>query len=105
MGFYEISDMNSYLVDLQILVDNLLDVWACLDPNCILTKPKLHLMAHTPEDISQFGPACLYATEIHESFNAVFQRCSILSNHQNPSHDIAITLGDMEQFKHNHVVH
>ena len=87
--------------DLQILLDNVLDLWAIVDPMRITTKLKLHVLgAHTREDIRHFGPAILFSTEVFECWNAVFRLCSVLSNHQAPSHDIAVTLADMERFKH-----
>lgn len=86
--------------DLQILIDNLLDIWATIDPRRIITKVKLHVLAHLPDDIRRFGPAVIFAMEIFECFNAVFRMCSVLSNHLAPSRDIAITLADMERFKH-----
>ncbi|KAJ7488709.1 hypothetical protein B0H11DRAFT_2405755 [Mycena galericulata] len=95
-----IKDMDSYLVDLQILIDNVLDIWGLIDPNKILVKGKLHVLAHLVDDVRRFGPAILYSTEIFECWNRIFRLCSILSNHAAPSRDIAVTLGDMERFKH-----
>ncbi len=83
-----------------MLVNNLLDAWALFDPNRILVKMKLHVLAHLPDDIRRFGLIMLYSTEIFECWNAIFRMCSILSNHLAPSHDIAVTLADMERFKH-----
>ncbi|KAJ7791591.1 hypothetical protein B0H14DRAFT_3094462 [Mycena olivaceomarginata] len=60
----------------------------------------LHTLPHLPDDVRQFGPAILYATEIFECWNAIFCLCSIFSNHLAPSRNIAATLADMEQFKH-----
>ncbi|KAJ6527730.1 hypothetical protein B0H19DRAFT_1243211 [Mycena capillaripes] len=37
--------------------------------------------------------------KIFECWNTVFRLCSVLSNHQVPSLDIAATLADMERFK------
>ncbi|KAJ7889214.1 hypothetical protein B0H13DRAFT_1626836, partial [Mycena leptocephala] len=61
---------------------------------------QLHALPHLPEDIRHFGPPVLFATKDFECWNTIFRLCSILSDHQAPSHDIAITLGDMELFKH-----
>ncbi|EDR05872.1 uncharacterized protein LACBIDRAFT_329329 [Laccaria bicolor S238N-H82] len=98
--FPEIKDMDSYLSDLEVLINNVLDLWAVVDPSHIQYKYKLHVLPHLKEDIRRFGPAVLFATEVFECWNAVFRLCSVLSNHQAPSHDIAVTLADMERFKH-----
>ena len=54
---------------------------------------------HLAEDIKQFGPLITQATEGFEGFHGVFRSCSILSNHQAPSRDIALQLADQEGFK------
>ncbi|THH10950.1 hypothetical protein EW146_g8209 [Bondarzewia mesenterica] len=98
--YHEIKNMDAYLEDLQILIDNLLDIWAEFDPRHILYKQKLHVLTHFPQDIRRHGPASLYSTEVFECWNAIFRMCSVLSNHLAPSRDIAVTLADMERFKH-----
>ncbi|KAJ3978496.1 hypothetical protein F5890DRAFT_1397533, partial [Lentinula detonsa] len=40
----EIDDLNQYLDDLQVLIANVLDAWALVDPAKILKKIKLHLL-------------------------------------------------------------
>ncbi|KAJ6552358.1 hypothetical protein B0H10DRAFT_1849475 [Mycena sp. CBHHK59/15] len=100
LWYPEIKDMDTYLSDLQIVIDNVLDHWAIIDPTWIINKFKLHVLPHTPEHIRRFGPAVLFSTEVFECWNAVFRLCSVLSNHQAPSLDIAVTLADMERFKH-----
>ncbi|KAJ7890150.1 hypothetical protein B0H14DRAFT_3126792 [Mycena olivaceomarginata] len=100
LWYPEIKNMELYLADLEILINNLLDIWGVIDPNRILVKGKLHVLAHTIDDIRRFGPSVIYATEIQECWNAIFRLCSIFSNHLSPSRDIAKTLGDMERFKH-----
>ena len=86
--------------DLEILIANVLDIWSLIDPKRIFVKPKLHLLLHLLFDIRDHGPAPLYATEIFECFNAIFRMCSVLSNHQAPSRDIAWACADMDRFKH-----
>ncbi|KAJ7803462.1 hypothetical protein B0H14DRAFT_3091985 [Mycena olivaceomarginata] len=56
LWFPEIKDMRVYLADLQVLVDNLLDIWGLIDPNRILVKGKLHVLPHTLDDTRRFGP-------------------------------------------------
>ncbi|KAJ7749818.1 hypothetical protein DFH07DRAFT_746516, partial [Mycena maculata] len=100
LWFPEIRDIKEYCSDLRIAVGNVLDGFAVLDPTKILSKIKLHLLAHTPEDVVAFGPLLGTITEMFECFNAVFRFCSILSNHLAPSRDIALQLADQEGLKH-----
>ncbi|KDQ05921.1 hypothetical protein BOTBODRAFT_182090 [Botryobasidium botryosum FD-172 SS1] len=100
LWFPTIRNMDQYLVDLQILIDNVLDLWSLIDPGRVLDKGKLHVLLHIVDDIRRMGPGVLYATEIFECFNAVFRMCSILSNHQAPSRDIARQFSHLEGFKH-----
>ncbi|KAJ6538220.1 hypothetical protein DFH09DRAFT_930637 [Mycena vulgaris] len=96
----EIKNMDKYLADLNMAINNVLDRWAIVDPTRITQKYKLHVLPHIPEAVRRFGPTILFATEIFECWNSVFRLCSVLSNHQAPSLDIATTLADMERFKH-----
>ncbi|KAJ7835607.1 hypothetical protein B0H13DRAFT_2108073 [Mycena leptocephala] len=73
----EIDDMDEYLAQVEIAVANLLDAFDAVDPLRILTKIKLHLLAHTMEDIRRFGPLIRSSTEIYEAFNTVFRQCSM----------------------------
>ncbi|KAJ7310144.1 hypothetical protein DFH08DRAFT_718875 [Mycena albidolilacea] len=98
--FPVIKDMEQYLADLTVAIDNVLDRWAIVDPTKITQKYKLHVLPHIPSAVRRFGPSILFATEIFECWNSVFRLCSVLSNHQAPSLDIATTLADMERFKH-----
>ncbi|KAJ6532308.1 hypothetical protein DFH09DRAFT_1044141 [Mycena vulgaris] len=95
-----IDDMEQYLADLQILIDNLLDAFATLDPAKILIKLKLHVLLHIVQDIRRRGPAVRFSTEVFECFNAIFRLCSVLSNHQAPSRDIAAKFADLNRVKH-----
>ena len=87
-------------VDLEILIANVLDIWAKVDANRIIDKMKLHVLTHLPEDIRRFGPASLYIVEGFEGWNRIWRLCSILSNHHSPSRDIAIKLCKAERIKH-----
>ncbi|KAF9495921.1 hypothetical protein BDN71DRAFT_1430603 [Pleurotus eryngii] len=81
-------------------VGNVLDVFATSDPSKILTNIKLHLLTHLDEDVYAFGPLVRMATENYEAFNAIFQFCSVLSNHLALSCDITHQLTSQEGVKH-----
>lgn len=49
--------------DLDIMVANVLDIWATIDPNRIIVKPKLHVLTHLQDDVRRFGPPALYEVE------------------------------------------
>ncbi|KAJ6631043.1 hypothetical protein B0H10DRAFT_2321221 [Mycena sp. CBHHK59/15] len=59
-----------------------------------------HLTILIGNDVVRFGPAIRNSTEVFECFNAIFRLCSILSNHQAPSRDIAYKFGSMDRLKH-----
>jgi hypothetical protein len=46
-----------------------------------MTKIKYHLLTHLDFNVIELGPLIAMATEIFESFNAMFRYCSIYSNH------------------------
>ncbi|KAJ3846578.1 hypothetical protein EV368DRAFT_88794 [Lentinula lateritia] len=96
----EIDDLEQYLEDLEVLIANVLDAWALVDPTKILKKINLHLLKHLPAHIRRFGPSVRFSTEVFECFNAVFRMCSVLSNHQAPSRDIALKNGELGRVKH-----
>lgn len=83
-----------------MLIDNVLDAFAAIDPAKIIDKMKLQVLPHLVEDIRHFGPAIPYLTEIFECYNAIFRLCSVLSNHQAPSRDIANKFSSMDCLKH-----
>ncbi|KAK7012711.1 hypothetical protein R3P38DRAFT_3324066 [Favolaschia claudopus] len=96
----EIDDMDQYLADLKVAIANLLDAFDAVEPLRILTKIKLHLLAHIPDDVRRFGPLIRSSTEIYESYNTVFRLCSVLSNHLAPSRDISRKFSSMSRVKH-----
>jgi hypothetical protein len=61
---------------------------------------KLQLLDDIIDDIRRHGPAIRFSTEIFECFNAIFRLCSVLSNHQAPSRDIAVKFASMDCVKH-----
>ena len=79
---------------------NVLDIAALVDPSKITAKIKYHLLVHLKDDIIRFGPLVGVASEVFESFNAIFRYCSIFSNHLAPSRDIAHQLSGQEALKH-----
>ena len=86
--------------NLQTSIDKFLDDLTVVDASKIVSKAKCHILTHIVEDIKNFGPAITLSTETFESFNAVFRRCSVLSNHQSPSRDIGVAMSDLATFKH-----
>ncbi|EJD32612.1 hypothetical protein AURDEDRAFT_40189, partial [Auricularia subglabra TFB-10046 SS5] len=61
--FERIHNMDEYLNDLRILIANVLDAFTALGPTRIITKAKLHVLTHLPDDIPRLGPAVRSATE------------------------------------------
>ncbi|KAG9079195.1 hypothetical protein FRC06_007889, partial [Ceratobasidium sp. 370] len=100
LWYSEITDLELYLADLSILINNVLDAFTKLDPGRVVAKLKLHILTHLIEDIRNHGPAIRYSTEIFECYNGVFRMCSLLSNHQAPSRDIAAKMIELERFRH-----
>ncbi|THU89472.1 hypothetical protein K435DRAFT_821397 [Dendrothele bispora CBS 962.96] len=99
LWFPEIRDLKTYLEDVRVAAENVVDAFSVIDPNKITNKIKLHLLSHLPADIRRFGPLVGVATEGYEGWNAIFRFCSVLSNHLAPSCDIALQLADQEGLK------
>ncbi|KAF9464228.1 hypothetical protein BDZ94DRAFT_1355980 [Collybia nuda] len=100
LWFPEIRNLNECLSNVDVAAANILDIAALIDPTKIGAKIKYHLLSHIREDIIRFGPMVGVATEVFESFNAIFRYCLILSNHLAPSRDIAYQLANQESIKH-----
>ncbi|KAJ7063307.1 hypothetical protein C8F01DRAFT_1229908, partial [Mycena amicta] len=96
----EIDNMKEYTHDLTILIGNVLDAFGDTNPARIIQKVKIHLLPHIIDDAVRYGPPIRNSTEVFEGFNAVFRMCSILSNHQAPSRDIALKFASMDRLKH-----
>ncbi|PBK87892.1 hypothetical protein ARMGADRAFT_1047540 [Armillaria gallica] len=97
---HEIPNMTEYLHDIEIMVGNVLDLFSDNDLAKIIVKIKLHLLTHICQDIPCFGPPIQNSTEVFKGFNAIFRLCSILSNHQVLSRDIAFKFASMDRLKH-----
>ncbi|KAL1683065.1 hypothetical protein EV122DRAFT_202246, partial [Schizophyllum commune] len=97
---HEISNMEQYLSDLEVLTANVLDAFDTVDCKKIIYKIKIHMLPHLIEDVRRFGPAIRNSTEVFEGFNAVFRLCSVLSNRRAPSRDIARKFSSMDRVKH-----
>ena len=81
-------------------VQDVLDFAATLSPTILISKIKFHIVSHIIEHVKWFGPAVLFSTERYESFNRVFRLCSIHSNRQAPSRDIAHTSAHLDRCRH-----
>ncbi|KAG8787398.1 hypothetical protein FRC12_015622 [Ceratobasidium sp. 428] len=89
LWFTEIENIDTYLVELQLIIDDFLLAAARCSPSIIVLKPKFHFLVHLPTYIRRLGPAIMFSTERFESFHGVFRAGSVFSNHQAPSRDIA----------------
>jgi hypothetical protein len=90
-----ISDMNTYIEELKILVDHLL--LQLMNSNARwVNKPKFHMLIHLAHSIRRFGPASLFATEKFESFNSILRNASVHSNRQHPGRDLAVQFSNFE---------
>ncbi|OJT12654.1 hypothetical protein TRAPUB_10797 [Trametes pubescens] len=96
----EIDDMDTHPSDIKILIGNLHDVFANIDPARIIVKEKLQVLIHVVDDIKHFGPPPRVSSETFECFNGVFRLSSVHSNHQAPSHDIAVKMAGIECVRH-----
>jgi hypothetical protein len=52
----------------RVATDNVLDLFSRIEPLKIITKPKLHLLTHLPDNIKRYGPLVGEATEVFECF-------------------------------------
>ncbi|KAH9927295.1 uncharacterized protein B0H18DRAFT_907557, partial [Fomitopsis serialis] len=96
----EIHDLKSYTDELRSVIQDVQDSAAALSPSLLTLKSKFHILLHLPEHILRFGPALLFSTERYESFNRIFRLCSIHSNRQAPSRDIAVAFANQDRCRH-----
>ncbi|KAF8593558.1 hypothetical protein BDV93DRAFT_460863 [Ceratobasidium sp. AG-I] len=94
-----IKKLDEYLVELEAVIGEFLDVTARCSPAILISKPKFHFLVHLPMYIKRFGPAILFSTKRFESFNAVFRAASIFSNRLSPSRDIALKFAELDRLK------
>ncbi|KAJ7429544.1 hypothetical protein B0H11DRAFT_1749936, partial [Mycena galericulata] len=73
LWYPQIKNMDEYLADLEVAIDNVLDLWAIVEPTRITVKYKLHVLSHIPEAVRRFGPSIPFVTEIFECWNKVFR--------------------------------
>ena len=81
-------------------IQDIQDFAATLSPFILLMKIKFHILSHFVKHVRRFGPAILLSTEQYESFNQVFCLCSIYSNRQALSRDIASTFTHLDRCRH-----
>ncbi|KAI0829952.1 hypothetical protein BC628DRAFT_1314715 [Trametes gibbosa] len=95
-----ITDITTFTKELREVIQETIDFAATLSPGLLTEKNKFHILAHLPDHIERFGPALLFSTERYESFNHIFRLCSIHSNRQAPSRDIAKTFANQDRCHH-----
>ncbi|KAF8595090.1 hypothetical protein BDV93DRAFT_457655 [Ceratobasidium sp. AG-I] len=95
-----IPTLEPYLAELTEVIDDFLHAAAVVDPRTITVKTKLHILTHAPFHVRRFGPLLGPDSERFESFNSVFRTCSVLSNREAPSLDIAKAMAGMDIIRH-----
>ncbi|OAV92443.1 hypothetical protein PTTG_27650 [Puccinia triticina 1-1 BBBD Race 1] len=90
-----ITDMQVYLKEMEILIDNLLLQLMKCNARWV-NKPKFHMLIHLVHSIARFGPASLFATEKYESFNSILRNASVHSNRQHPGKDLAVLFSNFQ---------
>ncbi|KAG9097101.1 hypothetical protein FRC06_007956 [Ceratobasidium sp. 370] len=86
--------------ELEQAIQALLHDLAKCAPQLLVDKGKVHLLVHMPFFVLRFGPLLGPDTERYESFNSVFRECSIHSNRQAPSRDIAAKFAAFDRTRH-----
>ncbi|KAJ6458275.1 hypothetical protein C8R45DRAFT_1221656 [Mycena sanguinolenta] len=95
-----IEDIDLYTTQLETCIDDFLNITCKCSPSILISKPKFHFLVHVPFFIRRFGPSVLFSTERYEAYNPVFRACSIYSNRQTPSRDIAWSFAGIDRVKH-----
>ncbi|THU82965.1 hypothetical protein K435DRAFT_823079 [Dendrothele bispora CBS 962.96] len=87
---------------MQTMVFHVHDLVTPSEFEVIKAVGELRAIIWVPEirNMDQYLVTIHNSTEIFECFNAVFRMCSILSNHQAPSRDIARKFASMDRLKH-----
>ncbi|KAH9978409.1 hypothetical protein BJV74DRAFT_879458 [Russula compacta] len=96
----EIKDIESYMKELDLCINDFLNITCKCSPSILITKPKFHFLVHLSFYICCFGPALLFSTECYEAYNAVFCAASVFSNWLAPSRDIAWSFAGIDRVKH-----
>ncbi|KAI0750509.1 hypothetical protein C8Q74DRAFT_1211986 [Fomes fomentarius] len=96
----EIEDIKRYAATLRTATEEVLNFAAALSPGLLTEKNKFHILLHLADHVEWFGPALIFSTERYEAFNHIFRLCSIHSNWQAPSRDIAITFAHQARCRH-----
>ncbi|KAH7911093.1 hypothetical protein BJ138DRAFT_1151546 [Hygrophoropsis aurantiaca] len=95
----KIDNIDHYMVELKAAIKRFLDCTARWTPRWF-NKPKFHLIVHLLDHIRRFGPAIIFATEGHESYNSIIRGWSVNSNRQAPSRDIAQRAAGLLRLRH-----
>ena len=69
LWYPRIENIDDYCIELQTSINNLVDSLCVTDPIRIISKSKLHILLHLPEDVRRFGPAVSFSTELFERPN------------------------------------
>ncbi|KAL0084760.1 hypothetical protein F4703DRAFT_1794121 [Phycomyces blakesleeanus] len=101
------SQYETYISEVDSAVRSLIEALHKYDTNCkhkkhafYMSKPKVHLLTHLPEDLRRFGPALNYETEKGEQFNKHIREHLFHTNRMNTSKDICLKFGKQYMTRH-----
>ncbi|KAG9093298.1 hypothetical protein FRC06_011576 [Ceratobasidium sp. 370] len=98
--YSSIDNLPAYMAELDDSVQVLLHDLAKCSPHLLVDKGKTHLLVHMSLFVHRLGPLPGSSTERYESFNSVFRECSVHSNRQAPSRDIAAQFAAFDRTRH-----
>ncbi|KAL0082824.1 hypothetical protein J3Q64DRAFT_1850057 [Phycomyces blakesleeanus] len=101
------NQYETYISEVDSAIRSLIEALHKYDTNCkpkkhafYMSKPKVHLLTHLPEDLRRFRPALNYKTEKGEQFNKHICEHLFHTNRMNTLKDICLKFGKQYMTRH-----